>query len=159
MPTAADRRFTAYIVPHTHWDREWYQPFRVFQARLVDVIDTVLELLEDPAYRRFTLDGQAAVLEDYLELRPEREADLRRFVQAGRLRIGPWYVLADEFLVSPEALVRNLQFGRRVSRRFGEPLPVCYTPDSFGHVSQLPLLAAGFGLPAVVFQRGMGEDG
>lgn len=159
MPTATDNRFTVYVVPHTHWDREWYQPFRVFQARLVDVIDAVLALLEDPDYRRFTLDGQAAMLEDYLELRPEREADLRRFVRSGRLRIGPWYVLADEFLVSPEALVRNLLAGRRVSRRFGEPLPVCYTPDSFGHVSQLPLLAAGFGLGAVVFQRGMGDDG
>ncbi len=158
MPPS-ERRFTAFVVPHTHWDREWYQPFKVFQARLVDVIDSALDLLDDPAYRRFTLDGQAAVLEDYLALRPEREADLRRHVQAGRLRIGPWYVLADEFLVSPEALIRNLLAGGRVSRRFGDPLPVCYTPDSFGHVSQLPLFAAGFGLPAIVFERGLGDEG
>ncbi|MCW5818422.1 MAG: hypothetical protein KIT12_00815 [Trueperaceae bacterium] len=159
MPTADRPRFTAFVVPHTHWDREWYQPFKVFQARLVDVIDAALDLLGDPAYRRFTLDGQAAVLEDYLAMRPEREEDLRRYVQAGRLRIGPWYVLADEFLVSPEALVRNLLVGGRVSRRFGDPLPVCYTPDSFGHVSQLPLIAAGFGLPAIVFERGLGDEG
>lgn len=158
MPRTSTPHYTVFVIPHTHWDREWYQPFRVFQARLVDVIDAVLALLEDPRYRRFTLDGQAAILDDYLELRPEREPDLRHYVQAGRLRIGPWYVLADEFLVSPEALIRNLFAGRRVSRRFGEPLPVCYTPDSFGHISQLPLLAAGFGLNAIVFQRGVGDD-
>lgn len=154
-----NRRHTAFVIPHTHWDREWYRPFRVFQLRLIDVIDTVLELLEDPGYRRFTLDGQAVILEDYLALRPEREEDLRRHVQEGRLRIGPWYVLADEFLVSPEALVRNLALGRRVCSRFGTPLPVGYTPDSFGHISQLPLLMNGFGLDSVVFQRGMGDDG
>lgn len=155
----SERRFTAFVIPHTHWDREWYQPFKVFQARLVDVIDSALDLLDDPAYRRFTLDGQAAVLEDYLALRPEREGDLRRHVQAGRLRIGPWYVLADEFLVSPESLIRNLLVGGRVSRRFGDPLPVCYTPDPFGHISQLPLFADGFGLPAIVFERGLGDEG
>lgn len=159
MTTRTERHYTAYVIPHTHWDREWYRPFRIFQARLVDVIDSVLDLLEDPDYRRFTLDGQAIILDDYLELRPEREADIRRHVQAGRLRIGPWYVLADEFLVSPESLVRNLLMGREICERFGPSMPVCYTPDSFGHVSQLPLIAAGFGLPAIVFQRGVGDEG
>ena len=159
MMTETGRHFTAFVVPHTHWDREWYEPFQVFRARLVDVIDRVLKLLENPAYLCFTLDGQAVILEDYLAVRPERAADLQREVQAGRLRIGPWYVLADEFLVSPEALLRNLMLGRRVCRDFGEPMPVAYTPDSFGHISQLPLIAKGFGLDAVVFERGVGDEG
>jgi len=152
-------KYTAYLIPHTHWDREWYQPFRVFQLRLADVVDSALDLLRDPAYRRYTLDGQAIVLEDYLELRPHREAELRQQVQAGRLRIGPWYVLADEFLVSPESLVRNLQIGREVCSRFGSDLKIGYTPDSFGHISQLPLLVSGFGLDSIVFQRGVGDEG
>jgi len=157
---AADRAITAYIVPHTHWDREWYRPFQAFRARLVDVIDRVLELLEtDPDYRRFTLDGQAVVLEDYLALRPECRPRIERQVRAGRLRIGPWYVLADEFLVSPEALVRNLQVGRRICRAFGPSMPVGYTPDSFGHISQLPLIARGFDLDSIVFERGVGDEG
>lgn len=151
---------TVYFVPHTHWDREWYQPFEVFRARLVDVVDRVLELLhDDPSYRRFTLDGQAVVLDDYLEVRPERAAEIAEQVRAGRLRIGPWYVLADEFLVSPEALVRNLAHGLATCRRFGTPMPVAYTPDSFGHIAQLPLIVKGFGLDAVVFQRGVGDEG
>ncbi|HKI57534.1 MAG TPA: glycoside hydrolase family 38 C-terminal domain-containing protein, partial [Trueperaceae bacterium] len=160
MSDATTATTTAFIVPHTHWDREWHQPFQVFRARLVDVIDRVLEILEtDPDYRRFTLDGQAIVLEDYLALRPEKGEAIEAQVRAGRLRIGPWYVLADEFLVSPEALVRNLLFGRRVCRAFGPVLPVGYTPDSFGHISQLPLLARGFGLDSIVFERGVGDEG
>lgn len=151
---------TVHFVPHTHWDREWYQPFAVFRARLVDVVDRVLELLEgDPRYRRFSLDGQAVVLDDYLELRPERAAAIAEQVRAGRLRIGPWYVLADEFLVSPEALVRNLALGRDTCRRFGPAMPVAYTPDSFGHIAQLPLIVKGFGLDAIVFERGVGDEG
>jgi len=151
---------TVYFVPHTHWDREWYLPFQVFRARLVDVIDKVLDLLEhDPGYRRFTLDGQAVVLDDYLDVRPERADAIAAQVRAGRLRIGPWYVLADEFLVSPEALIRNLALGHEVCRRFGEPMGVGYTPDSFGHISQLPLIVRGFGLDSIVFERGVGDEG
>ena len=155
------RHLTAFVVPHTHWDREWYQPFQVFRARLVDVIDRVLESLDEPsgAYRRFTLDGQAVILEDYLEVRSERATAVARLVGEGRLRIGPWFVLADEYLVSPESLVRNLQHGLRTCATFGGALPVAYTPDSFGHVSQLPLLAHGFGLKGIVFERGVGDEG
>ncbi len=160
MPEAKSRPYTAYVVPHTHWDREWYEPFEVFRARLVDVVDQVLDILsQDPSYRSFTLDGQAIVLEDYLAMRSEKRDLLIRQVQEGRLRIGPWYVLADEFLVSPESLVRNLILGQRICREFGPIMPVGYTPDSFGHISQLPLIARGFALDSIVFERGVGDEG
>jgi mannosylglycerate hydrolase len=153
-------RYDVTVVPHTHWDREWYQPFAVFRARLVETVDQVLDLLDDdPAFSHFMLDGQAVVLDDYLALRPEAEERIRGFVTSGRLAIGPWYTLADEFLSSPEALVRNLLIGGAVCRRFGEPMPVVYTPDSFGHISQLPLLAHGFGFDSLVFERGVGDEG
>ncbi|MEX2536428.1 MAG: glycosyl hydrolase-related protein [Trueperaceae bacterium] len=151
---------TVTIVPHTHWDREWYQPFSVFQARLVETVDQVLDLLdEDPEFTHFMLDGQAVVLDDYLAVRPEAEGRISEFVRSGRLAIGPWYTLPDEFLSSPEALVRNLLIGGSTCRRFGEPMPVVYTPDSFGHVSQLPRLAHGFGFDSLVFERGVGNEG
>lgn len=153
-------RWVAYVVPHTHWDREWYQPFQVFRARLVRVMDHVLEVLaREPEFRRFTLDGQAVILEDYLEVRPERREEIRRLIAQDRLRIGPWYVLADEFLVSPEALIRNLAQGRRTCRTLGRPMAVAYTPDSFGHIAQLPRIVKGFGLETIVFGRGMGDEG
>jgi mannosylglycerate hydrolase len=148
------------VVPHTHWDREWYQPFAVFQARLVETVDKVLDLLDgDPGFSHFMLDGQAVVLDDYLALKPDQAQRIRGHVASGRLAIGPWYTLADEFLSSPEALVRNLLIGGAVCRRFGEPMPVVYTPDSFGHISQLPLLAHGFGFDSLVFERGVGDEG
>lgn len=148
-----------FVVSHTHWDREWYLPFQLFRLKLVRLVDRLLRILaEDPDYRYFTLDGQAIVLEDYLEVRPEREAEIRAHVQSGRLLIGPWYVLPDEFLVSPEALVRNLLLGRRVCRRFGPAMPIGYVPDTFGHISQLPQLIRGFGMDAAALRRGLSDE-
>jgi alpha-mannosidase len=149
---------TLTIVSHTHWDREWYQPFQEYRIRLVQLVDRLLDLLaEDPGYRHFTLDGQTILLEDYLEIRPEREQTLRQYIQEGRLLAGPWYILPDEFLVSPEATIRNLMLGDRVSRRFGPKMAVGYVPDSFGHISQLPQILRGFGLDAAVLWRGVGD--
>jgi mannosylglycerate hydrolase len=149
-----------FIVPHTHWDREWYLPFEQFQLRLGAVVDEVLDVLErDPEFTSFTLDGQAVVLEDYLEARPENEARLRALLAAGRLDIGPSYILPDELLVGGESLVRNLLLGRFVCERFGaRPSSVGYLPDSFGHPLQLPQILAGFGIRSFIFSRGLGDE-
>ncbi|MDR9390446.1 MAG: glycoside hydrolase family 38 C-terminal domain-containing protein [Trueperaceae bacterium] len=159
MPDATPTR-TVHVVPHTHWDREWYRPFEAFQLRLGDVTEAILDLLDDDAgrYPSFTLDGQSVVLDDVLAVRPDLRERLERHVRAGRLHVGPWYVLADEFLVSPEALVANLAWGVRTARTFGAALPVAYTPDAFGHVAHLPTLVRGFGLDAVALQRGFGDE-
>jgi alpha-mannosidase len=144
------------VVPHTHWDREWYHTAERFRQRLVALID---ELLDDPppAGESFLLDGQAIVLEDYLAIRPERAAELSALLRDGRVEAGPWYVLADELIPSGEALVRNLLAGREVVRRQrGEPPPVLYCPDSFGHPAILPELARGFACELVVLWRGYG---
>ena len=53
-----------------------------------------------PEFKHFHTDGQAILIEDYLEVRPEREAEVRALADAGRLLIGPWYVMPDEFVVS-----------------------------------------------------------
>ncbi len=159
MTQIAEQTHHVTIVSHTHWDREWYQPFQVFRFQLVELVDRLLDILDrQPEYHSFLLDGQTIILEDYLAIRPEREADLRRHVQAGRLLIGPWHILPDEFLVSPEATVRNLILGAQVAARFGARMPVGYTPDPFGHISQLPQILAGVGLEAVALQRGLGDE-
>lgn len=149
---------TLTIVSHTHWDREWYQPFQEYRIRLVRLMDKLLHILHtDPDYRHFTLDGQAIILEDYLEVRPEREPEIRRLVQEGRLLIGPWYILPDEFLVGPEATIRNLMLGDRVARRFGPKMNIGYVPDPFGHISQLPQILRGFDMDVACFWRGVGD--
>ncbi|RLE31251.1 alpha-mannosidase, partial [Candidatus Acetothermia bacterium] len=115
--TAKKRR--AIVVPHTHWDREWYLSFEEFRFHLVEALDRVISLLGAHPRYRFTLDGQVIPLLDYLEIRPERKELLQEYIREGRLLIGPWYVQPDEFLVSGEALVRNLLYGTRLAREFG----------------------------------------
>ena len=146
-----------HVVSHTHWDREWYLTHEQFRFRLVALIDRLLDLLDaDPNYKYFHLDGQTIVLEDYLEIRPEQEARLRQAIEAGRILIGPWYVMPDEFLVSGESLVRNLLRGHRLSREFGTPMPVGYLPDLFGHVGQMPQIWRQFGIDNSILWRGFG---
>ncbi|GAA2877266.1 hypothetical protein GCM10010517_38690 [Streptosporangium fragile] len=143
------------VVPHTHWDREWYLPFQRFRLGLVRMLDDVLDAMgADPAYR-FTMDGQLAALEDYLEIRPERLPELRRFVTEGRLAAGPWLVLADEFLCSGETLIRNLEYGMRGAAELGGVMRVGYLPDQFGHCAQMPQILKQAGLDHACLWRGV----
>ena len=129
---------TLAFISHTHWDREWYRTFQEFRLRLVHLVDRLLEILDqDPEFRYFMLDGQTIVLDDYLVMRPDRFDSLKGYIQSGRILIGPWHVLPDEFLVSPEAIIRNLLQGASTCSRFGQRMMVGYTPDPFGHISQL----------------------
>lgn len=146
-----------HVISHTHWDREWYLTFEQYRARLVELVDGVLDRMSaDTRFTFFHLDGQTVVLEDYLEVRPEREMELRRRVGEGRLLIGPWYVMPDMFLVSGEALVRNLALGIRMATAFGGAMRVGYMPDPFGHVAQMPQILAGFKLQGAILWRGFG---
>lgn len=150
---------TIHIVSHTHWDREWYLPFQQFRLRLVHLIDNLFAIFDrEPEYRYFMLDGQAIVLEDYLAMRPEMSERIRQAVQSGRLLIGPWYILPDEFLVSPEATIRNLLHGEQVTRLFGERMMVGYLPDPFGHIGQMPQILRGFGIESAVLRRGLDDQ-
>ena len=147
---------TVYVVPHTHWDREWYKPFPLFRMQLVELIDGLLPRLEaDESFAHFQLDGQLAVVDDYLEIRPDEAGRIRRLNLAGRLSFGPWYTLPDEFLVSGETLVRDLRLGLRRADEFGGSMQVGYLPDMFGHVAQMPQILAGFGFTDAVVWRGV----
>jgi mannosylglycerate hydrolase len=150
---------TVHIVPHTHWDREWYQPFQVYRVRLVHLIDYLLDLLDgDPSYSCFTLDGQMVLLEDYLAIREAGGRRLERHVRGGRLMIGPWYVLPDEFLVHPESLIRNLLRGRSIGEDFGGYMSVGYLPDPFGHIGQMPQILSGFDIHVAALRRGLSDE-
>ena len=147
------------IVSHTHWDREWYLPFERFRARLVRMMDSLLDLLDrDPEFRHFVLDGQTVPLDDYLEVQPERRGDIERLVKDGRLLIGPNYILPDEFLIGGESWVRNLMVGIRSERAYGGAMMVGYSPDAFGHIAHLPAILRGFGIDAVAIWRGVGRE-
>ncbi len=120
------------------------------------MLDEFLPQLEsDTGYDRFLLDGQMAVVDDYLELRPGAIDQLRRLAEAGRLTVGPWYILMDEFLVSGETMIRNLQLGLRRAQTLGGAMAIGYLPDMFGHVAQMPQLLRLAGFEHAVVWRGV----
>jgi 2-O-(6-phospho-alpha-D-mannosyl)-D-glycerate hydrolase len=153
-------RWRAFVIPHTHWDREWYERFEGYRARLVPMVSRLLDLLErDPDFRSFTFDGQTIAIQDFLETRPADRPRVEALVRADRLLIGPWHVLADLLLVSGESIVRNLQEGLRSAQELGRAARVAYVADPFGHPAQLPQILRAFGYDTYVFARGMGDEG
>ncbi|MDD2764854.1 MAG: glycoside hydrolase family 38 C-terminal domain-containing protein [Opitutaceae bacterium] len=146
-----------HYVLSTHWDREWLQPFQGFRQRLVRLLDRTLADINSGKLRGpFTTDGQAIVMEDYLEVRPERRTQVEKMARAGKLKIGPWFVMPDEWLVSGEAIIRNLRLGRKIARDLGGgPSDAGFVCDLFGHISQLPQLFAGFGIKGAFLWRGL----
>ena len=142
------------VVTHVHWDREWYRTFDAFRARLVELVEAVLDQLDAGQLDSFLLDGQTCVVDDHLEIRPDHRERIAQHVGAGRLRIGPWYVLADKTLVSGESLIRNLSLGGRRAAALGGRTDVGYCPDMFGHPPELPMLLRGFGIDHALVWRG-----
>ncbi|MGH2636754.1 MAG: hypothetical protein ACRDHU_11505 [Actinomycetota bacterium] len=142
------------LVPHTHWDREWYEPFDVFLGRLVSMMDTLLDL-GNRGFPHFHLDGQTAMVDDYLAVRPEREPDVRRLASEGRLSLGPWVTQMDEFLTSGESHVRNLEMGLARARELATATEIGYLPDQFGHIGQMPQILRQAGIERAVVWRGV----
>jgi len=141
-----------------HWDREWYFTTEESRILLVNNMEEILARLEqDPEYPFYVLDGQTAILEDYFAVKPENRQRVKALVEAGRLIIGPWYTQTDTTIVAGESIVRNLMYGLRDCREFGEPMMIGYLPDSFGMSGQLPHIFNGFGITRAMFWRGCSE--
>ncbi|EHM3038346.1 TPA: alpha-mannosidase [Enterococcus faecium] len=145
-----------YIISHSHWDREWYMAYEQHHMRLIELIDDLLELFEvDPSFNSFHLDGQTIILDDYLQVRPEKRQAIQQAINEGKLRIGPFYILQDDFLISSESNVRNMLIGMEESRKWGTPVMLGYFPDTFGNMGQTPQLMKQAGISAAAFGRGV----
>ncbi len=150
----------AHIISHTHWDREWYLPYEKHHVRLIQLMDSLLETMEkDSEYRSFFLDGQTIIIEDYLQVRPEKKEQLLKLIADGRIIIGPWYILQDAFLTSSEANVRNMQIGHQDAERYGSAAKIGYFPDTFGLTGQIPQLMRQSGIDNAFFGRGVKPTG
>ena len=150
----------AHIISHSHWDREWYLPYEKHHMLQVEFMDTLIDTLEkDFEYKSFHLDGQTIMIEDYLQVRPEKRESIKKLVENGRIHIGPWYILQDEWLTSSEANVRNLQIGHRDSKEYGNVCKIGYFPDSFGNMGQAPQILKEVGIDTAVFGRGVKPTG
>ncbi len=150
------KKTRVHIISHSHWEREWYLPLERHKMRLLDLIDDNMELFEnDPEFKSFHLDGQTIVLDDYLEIKPQNKEKIEKYAREGRFRVGPFYILQDEFLTSGEANVRNLQTGIREAKAYGNLTKVGYFPDAFGNAGQMPQLLNQAGVDSVAFGRGV----
>ena len=149
------KKVIAYL--HTHWDREWYREFEVFRLRLLRVFDNVLDLLEDNKIPSFYFDGQVSALLDYLEIRPEKEKQVRKFIAEKKLFIGPFYTLIDEFLTDRTVFEKNLEIGLKISKDFGCTDFIGYFADTFGHSKNIPPLLIKFGIDKCIVWRGCGD--
>lgn len=154
-PQSQTERKLVHVIAHTHWDRSWYWPVERFRVKLVECVKAVVrELRAHPDYR-FTFDGQALMLEDYLAVCPEDRDFLQECAREGRIELGPMYCLADVYCVGGEALIRNIQIGREWADQFGgTPGQVLHMPDTFGIIPEMPTLVEGFGFSAFTFMRG-----
>ncbi|WP_426334730.1 alpha-mannosidase [Paenibacillus silvae] len=151
---------TVHLISHTHWDREWYMPYEHHHVLLVELMDKLLDTLDqDPEYRYFHLDGQTIIREDYLQVRPDQQERLDRYIREGRIQFGPWYVLQDEFLTSSEANLRNLLIGHRDAKPFGVISKTGYFPDSFGNMGQAPQILQQADIQNAIFGRGVKPTG
>lgn len=150
----------AHIITHTHWDREWYMPFEYHRARLIDLVDGVMRHLEeDKEFKTFHFDGQTIALEDYLEIKPYNKEKLKKYISEGKICVGPWYILQDEFLTSSEANIRNLLVGMKIAKDFGKVTMLGYLPDAFGNAGQMPQIFKQAGIKAAVYGRGVKPTG
>ena len=145
-----------HIICNTHWDREWVYPSAETRLLLLDFMKDLLDLLDDqPEFHSFLMDSQVLCVEDYLEMCPDQRPRIEKHVRSGRLQIGPWYSLPEEYLVNGESLVRNLLIGHRISESYGKVMKLGYTPFSYGQTSQMPQIYRGFDIDTIIFYRGI----
>ena len=151
--------YNMHLIINTHWDREYRWSFAETQMRLAEAVDDLIDIMNrDPEFKNFHTDSQVSMLDDYLDIRPERTEELKRLVADGRILTGPWYTLPAEFLVSGESLVRNLNLGHKISKELGKVMKVAYNIFSWGQVSQLPQIYKQFGMDTIIFYRGVDQS-
>ncbi|MEG0711945.1 MAG: glycoside hydrolase family 38 C-terminal domain-containing protein [Niameybacter sp.] len=153
------KKRTGYVVPHTHWDREWRYPIWENRMYLVNLVDELLENLEsNPEYKSFLFDGQTVAMRDYLEVRPENEEKLMKLIREERILVGPWFTLPDLYPLSGESLVRNLLKGVREAESYGKCLKIGYESFGWGQTAQFPQIYKGFGIDTVIIAKNVDKS-
>lgn len=153
-----NKKTQCHFISNTHWDREWRFSARRTQHMLGYMLDMLLDILDkNPDFKHFHLDSQTMPVQDYLEVYPEKKEKFSKYVREGRIAIGPWFCLPDEFTVSGESLIRNLLLGHKIANEMGAVSKTGYSPFGWGQISQLPQIYSGFDIHFASFYRGLNE--
>ncbi len=157
--TKDDEHKEVHVICNTHWDREWVYPSAETRLLLVEFMDDLLDLLDNqPDFHSFLMDSQVLAIDDYVEMMPDQRPRVEKHVRSGKLLIGPWYSLPEEYIVNGESLVRNLVIGHRAAQSYGKVMKLGYTPFSYGQTSQMPQIYRGFDIDTIIFYRGINTE-
>lgn len=148
-----------HVVPHSHWDREWYFTTSRSKVYLMkDLKDVINTLDENEDFKYYMVDAQGSLLDDYLKWMPQDKDKIEELVKKGKLVIGPWYTQSDQMVISGESIVRNMYYGMKRCESLGGYMNVGYVPDSFGQAGNMPQIYKQFGIDDTLFWRGVSDD-
>ncbi|MDC7222076.1 MAG: glycoside hydrolase family 38 C-terminal domain-containing protein [Spirochaetales bacterium] len=157
--------YTAHILSHTHWDREWYLNSKYTNEWLIPFFDNLFAMCEKEENYKFILDGQLSMIDDYFEELnkagrsvAEGQRTFRKYVGRGNLFIGPYYLQPDWQLISEESLVRNLTIGRKLADSLGGCIKSGWLLDNFGQISQTAQIHKLAGITGLFAWRGVAMD-
>ena len=152
-------KWKIYVVPHTHWDREWYFSQSRANTLLVNNMKEIIKVLEtNSKYHNFVLDGQMSVINDLEANHKNLLPQIKALAKSNKLLLGPWYSQPDSFNSLGESIIRNLEYGISQSQQYGNTLDSAYLPDSFGFNHNLPQIFNYFELKNMIFWRGMKKE-
>lgn len=152
-----NKKITAHVLHHTHWDNEWYFSEQDSLIQFIYHMDEMIEAFDTNKINKFFLDGQTAILEDYLKAVPNKLEKIKELVSEKKLGIGPFHTQPDCFISSGESIINNLRLGMELGNAYGGYSKVAYLPDSFGHSQDFPKIFNGMGIQHFVFRRGVGD--
>lgn len=147
-----------HVIPHSHWDREWYFNCARSNVYLVKHIKEVLEHLEKNSEFTYLMDAQSSLAEEYLSFCPEDRERIKKLVKEERLFFGPWYTQTDQLVISQESIVRNLLYGSKYANDLGGYFNVAYAPDIFGQAGNMPQIYKQFKMDRFLFWRGVSNN-
>ncbi|MGL4402605.1 MAG: glycoside hydrolase family 38 C-terminal domain-containing protein [Fusobacteriaceae bacterium] len=148
-----------YVVPHSHWDREWYFNLEDSNILLGENLTHLIIFLENhEKFSSYSFDAQASILDEYMKIYPQNFERLSALIREKRIFVGPWYTQTDSLLVNKESVIRNLLYGITICEKFGHSMNVGYLPDIFGQNQYLPSIFRGFNIKSSILQRGIYND-
>jgi alpha-mannosidase len=166
--TVAEPGWTMFMVSHFHYDPVWWNtqgaytsewredpPGRARQTNGFELVHAHLEMARREPEYKFVL-AEVDYLKPYWDTRPEDRADLRRFLDEGRVEVmGGTYNEPNTNLTGPETTIRNLVHGIGFQRDvLGAHPATAWQLDAFGHDPQFPGMAADAGLTSSSWARG-----
>ena len=137
-----------FIVPFSHVDWAWVNSRAWMVHRHAIVLTEVLDILKTTPGFRFYIEQWNEQMEPFLDRRPERAAELRQALQAGKVEACGGVCNQHPGWMESESLVRDMAMGRRLFQEFapGANLDVMIHVDVTPGSSQMPqiLQKAGY---------------